>query len=147
MFFKPQLKQHTHRSTNYWHRYKIPRKALLRKNMLMIQSTINILPLVFAYFITCLRNKKCITVILKIVTFLCNTVSTKSYTINQGIQIHCEWLAQNNLRNQTRPLVGLITVSKMDYRANFQQRSFLTTFTMDAFLVRCSFSDIHFFLN
>ena len=128
MFFKPQLKQHTHRSTNYWHRFKIPRKALLRKNMLMIQSMINILPLVFAYFIICLRNKKCITVILKTVTFLCKTVSTKSYTTNQGIQIHCKWLVQNNLSNQTRPFSGADNGLENGLSCKFSAKKFLDYF-------------------
>ena len=39
-------------------RGKIGRKILLRKNTLTIRSTIKILPLVFTYFIMCLRNKK-----------------------------------------------------------------------------------------
>ena len=39
-------------------RANIARKNLVRKNMLMIRSTINILPLVFTYFVICLRNKK-----------------------------------------------------------------------------------------
>ena len=34
------------------------RKVLFHENMLMIWSTINILPLVLTYFIICLRNKK-----------------------------------------------------------------------------------------
>ena len=42
-------------------------------------------------------------------------------------------------------VVGWITVSKTDYLANFQQRSFLATFTMDIFLIRCSLWDIHIF--
>ena len=39
-------------------RAKIAPKILLHKNMLMIRSTINILPLVFTYVIICLRIKK-----------------------------------------------------------------------------------------
>ena len=39
-------------------RAKIDRKILLQKNMLMIRSMINILPLAFTCFIICLRNKK-----------------------------------------------------------------------------------------
>ena len=39
-------------------RAKIVRKILLHENMLMIQSTIYILRIVFTYFIICLRNKK-----------------------------------------------------------------------------------------
>ena len=39
-------------------RAKIARKILLQKNMLMIRSMINILPLAFTCFIICLRNKK-----------------------------------------------------------------------------------------
>ena len=42
-------------------------------------------------------------------------------------------------------LVGQITASKMDYRANFQQRSFLATFTMNVFLIKCSLGDTHIF--
>ena len=49
--------------------------------------------------------------------------------------------------NHLLHLVGRITTSKMDYRTNFQQRSFLTTFTMDVFLFRCSLWDIHIFSN
>ena len=37
---------------------KLPVKILLHKNILMIRSTNNIFPLVFTYFIMCLRNKK-----------------------------------------------------------------------------------------
>ena len=44
-------------------------------------------------------------------------------------------------------IVGLITVSKIDYRANFQQIRFLATFTMNVFLVKWSLWDIHFFSN
>ena len=44
-------------------------------------------------------------------------------------------------------LVGQITASKMDYHANIQQRSFLATFNMDVFLIRCSFWDIYIFSN
>ena len=36
-------------------------------------------------------------------------------------------------------------VDKKICRANFQQRSFLATFAMDAFLIRCSLWDITFF--
>ena len=39
-------------------RANISRKILLHKTMLVIRSTINILSLVFTYFIICLRNKK-----------------------------------------------------------------------------------------
>ena len=39
-------------------RAKIAQKILFHKSMLMIWSTINILPL-FTYFIIYLRNKKC----------------------------------------------------------------------------------------
>ena len=39
-------------------RANISRKILLHKTTLVIRSTINILPLVFTYFIICLRNKK-----------------------------------------------------------------------------------------
>ena len=35
-------------------------------------------------------------------------------------------------------IVGRITTSKIDYRANFQQRSSLTTFTMDVLFIRYS---------
>ena len=38
-------------------RARIARKILLHNNMLMIRSTINILPLAFTYFIICLKNK------------------------------------------------------------------------------------------
>ena len=72
-------------------RSKIARKILLHKNMHMIRSTINILLLVFTYFIICLRDKKIVTMILKTVAFLCKTVCTSWYTTNQGIQIHCKW--------------------------------------------------------
>ena len=41
--------------------------------------------------------------VLKTVRFLCETISTYWYTINQGIQIHCKWFDENNLRSQTRP--------------------------------------------
>ena len=34
-------------------------------------------------------------------------------------------------RIRSKDLVGRITASKMDYCANFQQRRFLATFTMD----------------
>ena len=39
-------------------RVKIARKILLHKNMLMIRSIIDILSLVFTYFMICLRNKE-----------------------------------------------------------------------------------------
>ena len=75
-------------------RANIARKNLVRKNMLMIRSTINILPLVFTYFVICLRNKKMSLWFWKQIsfTFLCKTISTYWYTTNQGIQIHYTWL-------------------------------------------------------
>ena len=57
--------------------------------MLMIQSTINILPPVFTYFVICLRNKN-VTMTLKTVKFLCKTISNYWYATNLGIQIHCK---------------------------------------------------------
>ena len=67
-------------------RAKIVRKFLLHKNMLMIRSTINILPLVFTYFIMCLGNKKIIIMAQKTVTFLCKTVVNYQYT-TKSIQL------------------------------------------------------------
>ena len=76
-FGYPILKDRSAREKTFWSvRAKIARKILLYENMLMIQSTINIMPLVFAYFIIRLRNKKIITMTLKTVTFLCKTIST-----------------------------------------------------------------------
>ena len=68
---------------------EIARKILLHK-MFMIWSTINILPLLFTYFVICLRNEKNLIMILKTVTFLCKAISTYWYTTNQGIQVHCK---------------------------------------------------------
>ena len=56
-------------------RAQISRKILLNKNILMIRSAIKVLPLIFTYFIICLRDKKnIITTTLK--PFLCKTIST-----------------------------------------------------------------------
>ena len=52
------------------------RKTLLHNNILMIRSTINFLPLAFTHFITCLRNKKNVIMILKKAAFLCRMIST-----------------------------------------------------------------------
>ena len=62
-----------------------------RVGMYVIRSTINILRLVFTYFIIGLRNLKNVTMILKTVTFLCKKISASWYTTNKEIQIHFKW--------------------------------------------------------
>ena len=52
---------------------RLPEKVFFNKNMLRIRSMINILPVAFT----------CIAMIFKSVTFLCKTINTCWYTINQ----------------------------------------------------------------
>ena len=51
--------------------------------------------------------------VLKTVRFLCETISAYWYTINQGIQIHCEWFNENNLRNLLVTKIKLIAALRI----------------------------------
>ena len=51
--------------------------------------------------------------ILKTARFLCETISAYWYTINQGIQIHCERFNENNLRNLLVAKIKLIAALRI----------------------------------
>ena len=66
-------------------RAKIARKTFFHKNMLIIRAPINILPLVFTYFIIWLKNKK------QPLFRVTDWIGTYWYASNQGKEIHCNW--------------------------------------------------------
>ena len=63
----------------------------------------------------------------------------------RNIHPRCFTLTASSLYRAER--VERITASKMNYHANFQQISFLTTFTMDMFLIRSNLWYIHIFFK